>query len=348
MKKTTFLLPVLAGVIAAPALASGVPVTATSVVEGVYQPTLVLTSKLEAQEHARLTPRVTGYLIEQHFPDGAFVKQGDVLFQIDDTSYKLALQSALAQKQQAQAALQQAKLNHQRISDLIASGGTTKANLDDASASLLIAEAGLALATASVDKAQDDLSHTQIRAPYDGQLGKSQFSRGDMVSPNSGAVIDIAQLHPLNASFSLSYDDYNQFPIDKSNAVNVALKPNLLEGQVTFVDNKVHASTGTLSAAAEFANQDYALRPNQIMKLKLTSKESMTGAWLPQTAVMQDLMMQFIYIVNEEGLAERREVSVVARQGKQVFIEQGVEAGEVVITDGLVRVRPNVPVSIQE
>lgn len=139
-----------------------------------------------------------------------------MLFQIDDTPYKLALQSAVANEQQAEATKRQAQLNYDRTNELVQSGSATEANLDDASATLSIAEAGLAKAKASVDSAKNDLWHTKIRAPYDGQLGKSNFSLGDMVSPIAGPVIDIAQLDPLNASFSLGEDDYTRFPIDQS------------------------------------------------------------------------------------------------------------------------------------
>lgn len=106
-------------------------------------------------------------------------------------------------------------------------------------------------------------------------------------------------------------------------------------------------STGTLQASAEFSNQSNALRPNQVVRVLLTSQSEQSGFWIPHSAVMQDLMMQFIYVINDEGLAERREVEVLSRVGNQVFIQSGVSEGEQVITDGLVRVRPNVPVVVQ-
>ncbi|GAL20147.1 RND efflux system membrane fusion protein CmeA [Vibrio maritimus] len=223
MKLHPLLIPIAMSISISSAFAAGVPVTAISAEEGVYQPSIVLTGKLEAQEHARLIARVSGYLHQQYFSDGAYVKKGDVLFQIDDTPYKLALQSAIANEQQAEATKRQAQLNYDRTNELVQSGSATEANLDDASATLSIAEAGLAKAKASVDSAKNDLWHTKIRAPYDGQLGKSNFSLGDMVSPIAGPVIDIAQLDPLNASFSLGEDDYTRFPIDQSGEVIVSL-----------------------------------------------------------------------------------------------------------------------------
>lgn len=347
MKKHQIFLPLSASLLASSVLAAGVPVTAISVSEGVYQPSIELVAKMEAKEHANLTARVSGYLTKQYFPDGAYVNEGDVLFQIDETPYKLALQAALANKQQAEAVKQQAELDYQRTHELVRSGSATQANLDDANAALSVAKAGFAMAEASVDKASNDLWHTKIRAPYDGQLGKSQFSMGDMVSPIAGSLIDIAQLHPLNALFSLGHDDYQQFPIDQAGAVNVSLQNLSNEGTVTFVDNKLNASTGTLQASASFSNEDNLLRPNQVTKVLLTSQSHKVGHWVPQTAVVQDLMMQFVYVVNEEGLAERREIKVAAREGNQVFIESGLKSEEQVITDGLVRVRPNVPVLVQ-
>lgn len=348
MKLYPLLLPVVISVSISSAFAAGVPVTAFSVEEGFYQPSIVITGKLEAQEHARLIPRVSGYLQQQYYPDGAHVTKGDVLFQIDDTPYKLALRSAIANEQQAAATKQQAHLNHNRTKELVLSGSATAANLDDASATLSIAEAGLAKAKASVANARNDLWHTKIRAPYDGQLGKANFSVGDMVSPNAGPVIDIAQLDPLNASFSLGESDYTRFPIDQSGEVIVSLEEHGKYGTVSFIDNKVNTSTGTLLASATFPNLDNTLRPNQVVRVLLTREREKKGFWVPQSAVMQDLMMQFVYVISDKGLAERREVEVLSREGNKVFIQTGVSKGEQIITDGLVRVRPNVPVLVQE
>lgn len=347
MIKSRFPLSALALLLAAQTHAAGVPVEATQVETGFFQPSMIITGKLEAQEHANLTPRVTGYLVKQNFADGSSVTKGDVLFEIDPTPYQLALDSATAVLQQAEANLEQAKLNFNRTRDLQGSGGATKANLDDATAQLSVATAGVASAKAGMNKAEDDLSHTKVRAPYSGTIGKARFSQGDMVSPATGALIDIAQLHPLNASFSLGYDDFNKFQIDEAGKVNVSLVKENIDGQLTFIDNKINATSGTIEIAATFDNADNALRPNQITRIQLTSADKTKGVWIPHTAVIQDLMMQFIYVVNDEGLAERREITVDVREGKNVFISQGLESGEMVITDGLIRVRPNAPVAIQ-
>lgn len=348
MKKTHLTLSALAMALSASAYAQGVPVQAMTTEQGEYQPSIVLTGKLEAQEHANLTPRVTGYLQRQTVADGAFVKKGDVLFEIDPTPYQLILDSAQANKHQAQAALQQAELTFERIRNLQGTGGATQANLDDATAAVDMAKASLAAAIAGVNKAQDDLFHTRIRAPYDGQIGKSRFSTGDMVSPATGALIDIAQLTPLNASFSVSYDQFNDFAIAEPDRVRISLKALQQAGELTFIDNKINPNTGTVELSATFDNQDNRLKPNQIARIKVTSTQSQDGVWIPQKALMQDLLMQFVYVVNGDGLAERREVSVESRDGQQAFISQGLTSGEQVITEGLVRVRPNVPVSIQQ
>ncbi|PCD90184.1 efflux RND transporter periplasmic adaptor subunit [Vibrio mediterranei] len=349
MKNVKCSLPLLVSLLASPSYAAAIPVHTVTVQVDHHQPTLYLTAKLEAQEHAQLTSRVTGFLQKQLFPDGSSVNKGDVIFQIDDTTYRFALQSMLANQQQAEAAVIQAKLQYERFKTLVTSGSVTQANLDDASATLAIRQAELTQAKASVKKAKENLWHTKIRAPYNGQLGKSNFSTGDMVSPESGAIIDIVQQHPLNAAFSIGSEDLVQFPIDQPKTVSVSLQQPISKvGEIVFIDNKLNDATGTLSASAEFSNQDKSLRPNQITTLELASNRTQRGFWMPHSAVVQDLLTQFVYVVNEDGLAERREVTVVARDGNQIFVAEGLEHGDRVITEGLIRVRPNVPVDIQE
>ncbi|WP_087022727.1 efflux RND transporter periplasmic adaptor subunit [Thaumasiovibrio subtropicus] len=347
MKKHSFSLATVAIVLSTQAMAQGVPVKATITERGYYQPTLVATAKFEAQEHANLTPRVSGYLTHQRYLDGSHVEKGAVLFEIDATPYQLALDAAQAQKQQADAALAQATLTFNRVKELQGAGGATQADLDDATAALAMTRAGVALATAALNKAKDDLSHTQVRAPYAGTLGKARFSIGDMVSPATGSLIDIAQHDPINANFSVSHADFNQFRIDQAGAVTISLQERADAGELTFVDNKINANSGTIALAATFDNADNTLKPNQITRLTLESSDALEGVWIPQTAVTQDLTLQYVYIINAEQTAERREVSIRAQQGNQAFVTEGLTVGEQLITDGLMRVRPNMPVNVK-
>ncbi|WP_052737571.1 efflux RND transporter periplasmic adaptor subunit [Grimontia sp. AD028] len=329
------------------ALAQGVQVDAMTTEHAQFTPTQSYVAKLEAAEHAKLMTRISGYLMKQHFSDGAWVNEGDVLFEIDPVPYQQALAIAEANLEKAKAALARVELSHKRVKALQDNGGATQSNLDDSTAELTVSLANVAVAEAAANKARDDLSYTKIRAPYDGRLGRSNFSRGDMITPASGPITDIVKIHPITATFSVSHDEYQQQKAKHQGPVSFLLEETGQQGGLKFVDNKINPASGTIKVAAKFDNEDLALFPNQVVRVSLNNASSFDGVWIPQASVQQALTEQFVYVVND-GKAERRAIEVLERQGTNVFVSNGIEAGERVITAGLLRVRPDVPVVVSE
>ncbi|WP_394209007.1 efflux RND transporter periplasmic adaptor subunit [Enterovibrio calviensis] len=327
------------------ALAQGVQVDALTTESALLSPTKSYVAKLEAAEHARLMTRISGYLTKQHFNDGAWVNEGDVLFDIDPIPYQQALAIATANLEKAKAALARVELSHKRVVALQNNGGSTQANLDDIIAELTVSRANVEVANAVANKARDDLAYTQIRAPYSGRLGKSNFSKGDMITPASGPITDIVQVHPITATFSVSHEEYLQRKAQQQGAVTFSLNETGQEGTLQFVDNKINPASGTIQVAAQFDNDDLSLFPNQVVRVSLKNAASFDGVWIPQASVQQALTEQFVYVVND-GKAERRPVNVLEREGANVFVNDGIHAGEQVITSGLLRVRPDVPVVV--
>ncbi|MBC7006098.1 efflux RND transporter periplasmic adaptor subunit [Photobacterium sp. BZF1] len=327
--------------------AQSVPVLSHIVKMETYTPSFTFTAKFESQEHALLTPQVSGYLIKQVHPDGAFVEQGDVLFKIDPAPYQQMVNIAEARLAQARAAQNQAELTYSRFDELLKSGGISRASYDDASAELALAKAEVAVAKASLENAYEDLSYTEIRAPYSGQIGKSQYSIGDMVAPSMGYIIDITEQETLNALFSMNYKQFVDLGMNSEAKPQISLEHNGQLGHLTFIDNKINQSSGTIHLSAVFDNSEYAYKPNQITRIKVTQAEAINGAWLPQTAVIQDLLTRYIYIVDSQQRAERRNVTIHTQDNNMVFVTSGIDDGEQVIIDGLIRVRPQRSVQVQ-
>jgi membrane fusion protein (multidrug efflux system) len=328
--------------------------TPVSIVEAAsfqHSPTTYYVGRMQAIESAQLTPRTSGYLLVKHFEDGATVEKGDILFEVDPTSYQAALDSAMATLNEAQAALELTKLNHSRTENMLSTGGVSQAQLDLSSAELTMAKSRLQSAKANVVVQRDNLDQTKVRAPYGGKLGKSRFSIGDMVGPNFGPLTDIVQVSPMEASFSLKESELSHHQLTGSNQAQVALEVEgeMFEnpGRISFVDNKINPTSGTVNIAAEFDNPHGDLTPNQYIRVALSPSEPIDGVKVPHAAIHQDHSAQYVFTI-EEGQAVRRNVDVGDRIGQKVFVIAGLDANEPVIVGGLQRIREGAPVVVAE
>ncbi|PMH37538.1 efflux transporter periplasmic adaptor subunit [Vibrio sp. 10N.286.49.B3] len=327
--------------------AAGAPVHAINAELTSMNPSKTIIAKFESQAQTFITPRVTGYLVEQNAEDGAMVQKGDVLFKLDATVYLHNLQLAQAHVKQAQAAHKSAELHYDRVTMLQGPGGSTQSDLELAQAQLDSADAALYASGITLEKATYDLESTTVRAPYAGQLGKSRVSVGDQVSPASGALIDIVQLSPMNVAFNMDYDAYQSFEIDNAEQSSVTLTATGIETEVNYVANQVSPTAGTIQVSASFDNSAHGFKPNKVTYVTVESNQAIEGFWVPQSALMQDLTIQYVYVIDENNTAQRRDVAIMKQEKGQAFITEGIEAGSQIITDGLIRIRPNSPVSVQ-
>jgi RND family efflux transporter MFP subunit len=343
----THMLCVLATAVSSMSYAAGVPVTAKEAELTAINPSKNIIARFESQAHTSITPRVSGYLVEQSVRDGAMVKKGDVLFVLDSTLYVHNLSFAKAHVKQAQAAYKSAQLHYQRVVQLQGPGGSTQSDLELAQAQLDSAQGSLVAAEVNLEKANYDIESTIIRAPYDGQVGKSKVSIGDQVSPASGALIDIVQLSPMNVTFNMDYATYQSFELDNAETSSVKLTENQTATEVNYVANKVNPTAGTIQVSASFDNHLLGFKPNNVTYVTVENTQSIYGFWVPQSALMQDMTIQYVYIIDDNGTAQRRNVQVTKQEKGQAFVTEGIETGSQIITDGLIRVRPNAPVSVQ-
>ncbi|MDF2154601.1 efflux RND transporter periplasmic adaptor subunit [Vibrio sp. CAU 1672] len=333
------------------AAAPATPVSVVNATAYQHSPVNFYVGRMQAIESAKLTPRTTGYLLTKYFEDGALVEKGDVLFEIDPTSYQAALDAARATLSEANAALALTQLNHERTSNMLTTGGVSQAQFDLSLAELSMAKYRVKSAKANVVVQQDNLEQTKLRAPYSGKLGKSLFSIGDMVGPNFGPLTDIVQIHPIEASFSLKQGELQRHNLQEGTATLVSLEVNgeLVpdNGTLSFVDNKIDPQSGTVDIAATFNNQDGHLKANQYIRVGLAPSTAIEGVKVPHSAIHQDHKAQYVLTI-EDGHAVRRDVEVADRLGQKVFLTAGLQVGEPVIIGGLQRIREGAPVVAAE
>jgi membrane fusion protein (multidrug efflux system) len=327
------------------------PVTVVTANAYEHQPINYFVGRMAAVESANLTPRASGFLVAKHFNDGAFIEKGDVIFEIDPTSYNAALDAAKATLAEANAAYALTQLNHERNTRMLKTGGMSQAQIDISIAELEMALSRVNSAKANVLVHEDNLAQTKVRAPYSGQLGKSKFSIGDMVGPSFGPLTDLVMTHPIKANFSVKEADLNLISLSENSTKRVTLDidgnehPNT--GELTFIDNKVNATSGTIAVAASFNNEDSALLPNQFVRVGISDLNPTIGVKIPHKAIHQDAGEQFVMTI-EDGVAQRRAVEVADRIGMNVVVTSGLGEGEPVIVGGLQRIRVGSPVAHAE
>ncbi|PSW21748.1 efflux RND transporter periplasmic adaptor subunit [Photobacterium sanctipauli] len=349
MAKKVHALCIIAMAVSGAVSAQGVAVNAIEAQLTSVNPTRNYVAKFEPQAHTQITPRVTGYIVKQKAEDGALVAKGDVLFKLDDTIYRHNHNLAQANVNQAKAGHRSAELHYDRVVQLQGPGGSTQSDLELAQSQLDSAKAALSAAEVNVEKAAYDLASTVVVAPYDGKLGKARFSEGDLVSPATGALTDIVQLSPMNVTFNMDYNAYKAYGLNNPESQSVRLRDTNTPTQVNYVANKVNPTAGTIQISASFDNSEYDFKPHKVTHVTVEHAEPQQGFWIPESALVQDLTIQYVYVINEHNsTALRRDIKITQRDQGRVFVTEGIEDGNQVITDGLMRVRPNAFVHVQK
>lgn len=326
----------------------------------VAQPTKVATSievvgQTEGAKEVEVRARVGGILLHRSYEEGATVKAGQTLFQIDRAPLEIALAQAKALQAETQARLDQSARETVRLKGLLAQNAISQKEYDDMVSSSAIAKANLLAAQARVRDAELNLSYAQVTAPISGVTGRAQKSEGTLVSTGADSLLTtIVQTDPIWVRFSIADNELDNLPqrqVNKHTVKGVEIvgadggKP--LAGKLNFAASSIDPKLGTLQLRAELANADNSLLPGQFVRVKLITGERDGVFLVPQVAVLSSDKGKFVFVVGADGKAEPHPVQTGDWQGKDWVILGGLKAGDKIITDNLMKVRPGAPVQIQ-
>ncbi|HEY3074196.1 MAG TPA: efflux RND transporter periplasmic adaptor subunit [Burkholderiales bacterium] len=306
--------------------------------------------------------RVPGIILKRNFTEGAAVKEGQSLYTIDPAQLEAAAARAEADVVAAQARLEQAKRNAARLKPLYAEKAVSQKENDDAVSAEEISAADLKAARARLTEAKLSLSYTKVEAPVSGVASRSLRSEGSLVGGPETLLTTVVQVDPIWVNFGIPDNEQAQLARDvqsgrvalpKDGAFEVALKladGSIYErtGKLNFSDVRVSPTTGTREARAELPNPKGVLRPGEFVRVILRGATRPNAITVPQRAVLEGPQGKFVYIVDEKSTAQPRPIEVGEWAGDAWIINKGVQPGDRVIVEGLMRLGPGAPVRIAE
>ncbi len=307
-------------------------------------------ARTEAIRGIALQPRISGYVQSQDVADGSDVNEGDLLYTIDPRDVQAALDQSKAQAQRDRATLEYARSNLNRGAALSRSGFLAKDTYDQRASASGVAEAALAMDEAAIRSAELNLNYAKIHAPFSGRLGRNQASIGTLVSPGGGAFNTLVQLSPIYVTFNPSETELTEIQQARTaGSVTVdILVPGTdqtsRKGELTFIDNTVDRSTGTIVARATIANADRTLLPGQYVRVRISLRELPDALMVPQAALGSSQFGKYVYVVGQGSKVEQRLVSLGPTDGELVAVLNGISEGDSVISGNLQKIGPGMPV----
>jgi membrane fusion protein (multidrug efflux system) len=307
--------------------------------------------RAQAIKTVNLVARVSGFLQRQAFTDGQQVRTGDLLLVIEPDTFKAAVAQAEASLAKAQAVEKNAALTLQRSQELVRTNAVPQSTVDQNVADHDSARADASAAQASLDQAKINLGYTEIRAPIDGRIGMILVSVGNYVGPTAGTLATIVSQDPIHVFFPVStaqFLDYKQRSADRADAPTTAVvRLKLPNGQhyphtgpINFYDIQTNRGTDTITVRALLPNPDGWLMDGQIVDVTVEVGQPKQALMIPQAALQLDRSGSYVLVVDHDDKVAQRRVTLGAVEGSEVVVEQGLEAGERVIVEGIQKVRP--------
>jgi membrane fusion protein (multidrug efflux system) len=321
------------------------------------RPSREFVARTAASAKADITPRIEAEIREILFTEGAKVSQGELLIRLEDTRASADLQQADAELAAARAEVDSASRNLKRGEEVSEKGFLSAADLDKLKDRFSAAESRLQAAQAAVQKAGSNLEYAEIRAPFDGWIGRLNYDVGAVVSPSSGAITSVQVTDPVYVEFQINEADFINFRrrgAESAQALSrsLGLYLTLPDGQryeqagvLDFADVQTDASTGTVAMRAVFPNPDAVLVPGLYVTLRVEGQSGEPQVLVPQVAVQETIEGKFVLAVDDQNQVAQHFIQTGSREGALLVVSSGLEAGDRVIVEGLQKVRPGVTVS---
>jgi len=340
---------------APPAKASPPEVTVTNVIEQNVPSYNEWVSQLNGPVNAEITPKVQGYLLQQNYQNGFFVKKGQLLFTLDPRQYEAALDEARAQLGVAKANLSKADTDVQRDTPLAAQRAIAQRDLDTDLANQAAMKSQVQAAQANLANAELNLAWTKIYCPIDGIAGISNAQIGDLVG-TSTKMTTVSQVNPIWAYFSVSENLFLNIAPEVTGIITGKVSQSTLKnrpvefiqandvpyprkGTIIYVNRQVGTQTGTIQMAAEFPNAQATLRPGGFGRIRIKTGDNKNALLVPQAAVIEVQSEYQVITITPENKAMFRIVKVGERVGPNWVITEGLKPGERVIVEGIQKVQ---------
>jgi len=307
---------------------------------------------IEAAETVEVRARVGGELQRVSFEEGQTVRAGDPLFAIDPRPFRAALAQAEAQLARNQALLAKAEADITRYASLVKQDYVTKEQYDQITADAAALKAAVAADQASVETVRLELDYCTISSPVTGRTGTINVDVGNLVKANDDLpMVTINQTRPIDASFPVPAQFLPLVIAHRADRIRVVATvpgdPVAAEGTLSFVDNAVDTATGTVLLKATFENQDERLWPGEFVDLTVILGEEAGRVVCPAAAVQTGQQGQFVFTVSEDRTVELRPVKVNRMDEREAVIDEGLQAGETVVTDGQLRLVPGAAIEVK-
>ena len=310
-----------------------------------------------AVNRAEIRPQVSGRITEIHFTDGQHVEKGDVLFVIDPRPYEAALNQAKATLAATQTQAGLAEKEYQRAIKLIKTEAISHSVMDERTNNRQAANAAVQGAQAAVESAQINLDYAHVKAPISGKTSRAEITEGNLVQtgPNAPLLTSIVAQDRVYVDFEVDESTYinsaktGSFKKDQKTPVRLQLLDGDLEykGFVHSFDNRIDATSGTIRARAIFDNEDNMLLPGMSVSILMGSADNEEHLLISERAISTDQDRKFVYIVNDDNIATYRAIKIGNSINGERVVLSGLNAGDKVITEGIVHIRPGALVSAQ-
>jgi membrane fusion protein (multidrug efflux system) len=332
-------------------------VTVVKVAAVEIKPATTFTGRIEAKNKVDLRARVDGFLEKRLFTEGADVKEDELLFVIEKGLYQAAVDQAKAALETAEATLKLADIDVDRQTQLIQRNVVAQATLDQVTAKQGEARGAMLAQKAALEKAELQLSYTDIKSPITGRVGRASVSVGNFVSPSNSALATVVSQDPIYASFPVTQRE--MLAVRKQQAAGkggeYVMHVQLADGsrypsagKIDFLDNTVNQGTDTVQVRAVFANPDRVLVDGQLVTVVAEEGKGETALVVPQQALQVDQTGPYLVVVDKDNKIQIRRVETDVARGANIVIRKGLAENELIVTEGIQRVRPGQVVATTE